>query len=123
VGRVRGGKTWVALAAAEEELRRGNVVVYVDFEDDETGIVGRLLDLGAAPEAVKARFRYVHPDGPPSDDEYKTLLRLVEGEGEDQEARVSLVVVDSVGEWTGLQGVDGDRDTQVADWSSGTLSA
>lgn len=57
-----GGKTWLGLAAAAIELAAGNGVLYLDFEDDEGGVVGRLLALGADRDAVRTRFAYVRPE-------------------------------------------------------------
>ena len=57
-----GGKTWFALYAARCELDAGNAVVYLDFEDDEGGIVGRLLALGTDRESIRDRFAYVKPE-------------------------------------------------------------
>jgi AAA domain len=105
------GKSWVALVTAREELSRGKAVVFVDFEDDEIGIVGRLLDLGVAPESIRERFFYVHPDAAPTDEEYRGLLELIEISG------ATLIVVDSVGEWCGLAGVDTNKDDQIAAWA------
>ena len=34
------------------------------FEDDEAGIVGRLLALCAKPEAIRSRFAYIRPEEP-----------------------------------------------------------
>lgn len=56
------GKSWFALLAARGELDRGESVLYLDFEDDEGGVVGRLLALGASPDVIRARFAYVRPD-------------------------------------------------------------
>jgi hypothetical protein len=44
------------LAAAFEELRDGNHVLYIDFEDDEGGVVGRLLTLQTPAEWIRKRF-------------------------------------------------------------------
>jgi hypothetical protein len=55
------GKTHLLLAAAFDELRWGNSVLYIDFEDDEGGVVGRLLALGANPEWIRGRFCYLRP--------------------------------------------------------------
>ncbi len=49
-----GGKTWLALAAAQHELHNGNAVIYLDFEDDEGGVVGRLLALGVLTRPTSA---------------------------------------------------------------------
>lgn len=55
------GKTWLILTAAWEELRRGNHVLYIDFEDDEGAVVGRLLTLQAPFEWIREQFHYVRP--------------------------------------------------------------
>lgn len=57
-----GGKTWLALYTAVTELQRGHGVLYLDFEDDEGGIGGRLLDLGAARNTIRDQFAYVRPE-------------------------------------------------------------
>lgn len=59
-----GGKTWFALACCIQEIARGNHVVYLDFEDDEGGIVGRMLTLQAQPAHIRECFHYVRPEDP-----------------------------------------------------------
>ncbi len=56
------GKTWTLLATSCQEIAAGRHVIYVDLEGDAVGLVGRLLDLGAHPPDVLARFHYVRPD-------------------------------------------------------------
>ena len=36
-------------------------MLYIDFEDDEGGVVGRLIALGADPAWIRARFCYLRP--------------------------------------------------------------
>jgi hypothetical protein len=55
------GKTWLVIAAAFHELQRGNHVCYIDFEDDEGGVVGRLLTMQAPVEWIRERFHYIRP--------------------------------------------------------------
>ncbi len=55
------GKTWLVLAATFVEIRGENSVLYIDFEDDEGGIVGRLLTLQLPPELIRAHFHYLRP--------------------------------------------------------------
>lgn len=55
------GKTWLVLGAAFHELEAGHAVLYLDFEDDEGGVVGRLLTMQLAPETIRSRFRYLRP--------------------------------------------------------------
>lgn len=56
------GKTWLALLAALGELEAGNAVLYLDFEDDEGGTVGRLMALGGKRDDIAERFAYVKPE-------------------------------------------------------------
>lgn len=51
------GKTWLALQAAKGELAAGNAVVYIDFEDDEAGVVGRLIRPGSRPRTHQGAVR------------------------------------------------------------------
>ncbi|OBJ09669.1 AAA family ATPase [Mycobacterium sp. 1465703.0] len=55
------GKTWLAISTAYHELRQGNSVLYIDFEDDENGIVGRLLTFHTPHEWIRERFHYKRP--------------------------------------------------------------
>jgi hypothetical protein len=59
-----GGKTWLALSQAAVELNRGNAVLYLDFEDDEGGVVGRLLAFGVSRDSVRNRLAYIRPEEP-----------------------------------------------------------
>ncbi len=62
VSETEGGKTWLALSWAVDEMNAGHHVVYIDFEDDEGGVVGRLLLLAAHPDVIRERFHYLRPD-------------------------------------------------------------
>lgn len=64
VSESEGGKTWLALSATMDEINAGHHVLYVDFEDDEGGIVGRLLTLGAHRDRIREQFHYVRPADP-----------------------------------------------------------
>ena len=64
VSETEAGKTWFALSATLDELIAGNHVVYVDFEDDEGGIAGRLLVLGVRSDVIAERFHYIRPTDP-----------------------------------------------------------
>ena len=58
------GKTWLALRVVGDELTAGRAAVFVDFEDDIGGIVGRLSLMGVADDAIRARFAYIRPESP-----------------------------------------------------------
>ncbi|WP_406199439.1 DNA primase [Streptomyces europaeiscabiei] len=57
-----GGKTWLLLWTAVQELAKGNHVVHIDPEDDHVGTVGRLLLLGAKADDIRERFHYIRPE-------------------------------------------------------------
>lgn len=104
-----GGKTWLVLAAVLAELAAGNSVVYVDFEDDEGGIAGRLLTLQADRLELAARFHYVRPEDPLGGgthrDDLDELLR---------EVRPTLGVVDGVTEAMTMHGLDTNSNVDAA---------
>jgi hypothetical protein len=109
VGDSESGKTWLVLAVACDELAAGNAVLYVDFEDDEGGIAGRLLALGAHPDAIRDRFAYIRPDEP------------INGEGNHDELAEIVValtptfaVLDGITEGMTLHGLDLRDNTDVA---------
>lgn len=58
------GKSWLACTAAAERITEGEHVLYLDFEDHATGIVGRLRALGVDPAAIIDRLHYIRPDDP-----------------------------------------------------------
>jgi hypothetical protein len=58
------GKTWVVLVALAEVLLDGGAAVVVDFEDDASGFVERMLALGVTPEALTTRCAYIRPEDP-----------------------------------------------------------
>lgn len=63
-GETEGGKTWFANCIIDTEIRAGNHVVYVDFEDDINTAVSRLRILQLPDAAIAERFHYVRPTEP-----------------------------------------------------------
>lgn len=51
--------TWLDLLVAAQEINADLRVVFLVFEDDEGGIVGWLLAMGARPTAIREHFSYV----------------------------------------------------------------
>lgn len=102
------GKSWTALVCTVQCLQVGHVV-YVDLEDDPAGVVGRLLDLGASPADVLARFHYVRPDEAFGVASAETLAVVLA-------CSPVLVVIDSTGEALALDGARPNDDDDVARW-------
>jgi hypothetical protein len=94
------GKTFIALAAATETLAAGGRVLVIDLDHNgDASTVGRLLNLGAPIEPMKAQtlFRYIEPDD----------AAEVNGIVEDCETwQPTLAIVDSIGELLPMLGAD-----------------
>ncbi|MFJ5728770.1 AAA family ATPase [Streptomyces paradoxus] len=101
------GKTWFALIACLQEINDGNHVLYLDFEDDAGGVVGRLLCLGARPDDVLERFHYVRPENSPSDIDLIDLAMVLEDSP-------TLAIVDGVTEGMSLFGLELKDNTDIA---------
>lgn len=104
-----GGKTWMALAAAHHELDAGNAVLYLDFEDDEGGVVGRLLTLGADTAAIRDRFIYMRPE-----DSVDALGNRDDLQQALSDTKPTLTVLDGVTEAMSLHGLEMKDNTDVA---------
>ncbi|MFJ9020773.1 DNA primase [Streptomyces sp. NPDC102259] len=101
------GKTWFALIACLQEINDGNHVLYVDFEDDAGGVVGRLLCLGGVPADILERFHYVRPEnqmGPVDAIDLDGVLQL----------SPTLAIVDGVTEGMSLFGLELKDNTDIA---------
>ncbi len=114
VGEPESGKTWVALAAAQETLARGKSVLYVDFEDSVRGVARRLVALGVDPRTARRSFAYVKPEVPIGAEGAKhSLVRT------GRRYEPELIVLDGVTECMALHGWDINSATDVArflDW-------
>lgn len=100
------GKTWIALHAAIDVLATGGRVLFVDFEDRASRVVGRLLALGARPEDIRERFTYVRPHRP-LDDAARVHLDHAAG-------RATLAILDGVTEAMTLHGLDLSANPDIA---------
>lgn len=98
-------KSWAALFAAYQVLDAGGRVLWIDFEDDESGIVERLRAFGVDDETIRTAFVYVRPDEPlfdqwgkptAADDDFAALIR----------EQYTLAVVDGVTEAMVTEGLN-----------------
>ncbi len=104
-----GGKTWLALAACQHELEKGEAVLYLNFEDDEGGVVGRLLALGTDSGCIRERFFYLRPEVAITEDfGHEYLTRLI------RDWKHTLAVLDGVTEAMALHGLEMKDNTDVA---------
>jgi hypothetical protein len=104
------GKGWVALTAAAEQIRLGHAVVYLDLEDTLVSIASRLQIIGLTVKQITEHLIYLRPDEPTSKAGITGLVALID------EHRPTLVIIDSLGEAFGLDGIDENSDAEVAPW-------
>jgi AAA domain len=106
------GKSMVAALATTQEILDGHDVIWVDFEEpNEATLLERLRDVfGLDPDTIDRQLHYYGPREPFDKLAVAAIKRDV------AEHDVTLIVVDSLGEAFGLEGVDEDRDKDVAPW-------
>jgi hypothetical protein len=103
------GKSFVMLAASKQEIEEGRHVIWIDLEDNPDTIADRFSDLGVDAEAVLERFHH-QPTEPFTPGAVQKILN------EAIEYDASLIVIDSLGEAFGLEGINEDRDNEVGPW-------
>jgi hypothetical protein len=103
------GKSWIALAACVEQIRRGCNVTYIDYEDSPGPVVARLKALGLSNDEIQRHFIYVHPDEVPDEADMIVINETMIEES-------CLVVVDSMGEALEISGFDENVGKDVLKW-------
>jgi hypothetical protein len=103
------GKTWFVIAAAFDELRKGSSVLYIDFEDDENAIVGRLLTFQAQPEWIRERFHYKRPT-----ESVNTVVNLADLMETIETHTPTLAVIDGITEAMAMHGHDPNKNDDIA---------
>jgi hypothetical protein len=103
------GKTWFALLAVRTELEAGNACVYLDFEDDEGGVVGRLLTMGCNRDAIRDRFAYIKPEDSIENFINRSDLGEVLGD-----LNPTLAILDGVTEAMSMHGLELKDNSDVA---------
>ena len=104
------GKSWLAAATISGELWAGSDVLVLDYEGTAEEMVGRLLAMGTPAEAIVDHLMYMNPATPAG----VTIIDMTVARMEDR--NVGLVVIDSLGEAFGVDGVNEDRDNEVGPW-------
>lgn len=104
------GKSWLTVEAGAQQLRGGRHVMVLDYEDTLGSYLGRLRTLGVPDDALRLRFHYFRMVDPLTEADVDRLVRFV------QAVDVSLVVIDSLGEAFGVEGINENHDNEVAPW-------
>lgn len=89
-GESESGKSLILQAEMVRALRAGQRVLLLDFEDDASSVVPRMLRMGATAEDLRERFTYVRPDGGPGTEDGRRAWAALLAE------RYDLAVIDGV---------------------------
>jgi hypothetical protein len=108
LGEWESGKSWLVAVAAADLLRKGEPVVWLDYESDEQTIIERLRALSVEDDEIVANLRYVRPDVTITDVPDDHLTQLLEG--------AALVVVDACSESMAYEGFDPYSNPEVVKW-------
>lgn len=106
-GEPEGGKSWLGFITVAQILDANGRALYVDYEDDEVGVVERLRALGVQDSVIcSSQFCYVHPDEPLEDP--KAMSRAARDLAEllSDERMFDLAVVDSYNEGMMVEGLN-----------------
>jgi len=98
IGETESGKSWFALACVAAELKAGNRVVYIHFEEaSPADTITRLLLLGVKAATIEGSLKFVgSPAGPLSPERVAILV----------EVAPTLVVLDGQNEGMAMRGMD-----------------
>lgn len=66
-GQSEAAKSWIALIACQQEMEKGERVMYLDFEDEPSFTIERLQRLGSGDDDIRHQFTYVRPEDPLED--------------------------------------------------------
>lgn len=101
------GKSWLALIAAAQELMHFGGVLWIDFESTAQETVHRLMALGVPVDRIVSSFHYISPDSAMDETVVSRLLAML------RRSDADLVVIDSLGEAFGLEGINENNDNEV----------
>ncbi len=104
------GKSWLMAFLMAEQINAGNTIMVVDLEDTPDPTVERLRQLGLADRAIRDRLVFLGPDEAFTEDNVGRIMRQVVEYG------VTHIILDSLGEAFSLEGLNEDRDVEVAPW-------
>lgn len=109
-------KSWAAQIIVADQLTDKRPVLYIDYEDDDRGVVARLLALGVPPDAIAAHLTYVRPDEALRDnhgrftDAWMDLVDVLDAR------TYQLCVIDGVTEALTVEGLELISNTDIAAW-------
>jgi hypothetical protein len=110
-GESESAKSFVLQILSVSEINDGNDVLYIDFDDDEQSVTGRLIELGADTDKIAKHFVYLRPEVSPKSSaaEQAAWLRCLAG-------KYTLCVIDGVNNAVGVAGGSASDPDDIAAW-------
>ena len=109
-GESESAKSFVMQVVSVSEINDGNDVLYIDFDDDEKSVTGRLIELGADKEKIAKHFVYLRPEiSPKTEAEQAAWLQVLS-------RKYRLCVIDGVNNAIGVQGLSAIDPDDIAAW-------
>jgi hypothetical protein len=104
------GKSWTAVLLIRERLAAGESVMLLDLEDTPVSVVSRMRLIGVPDGQTVGQLVYIRPTDEFTPMAMSHLLGLI------AERAITAVVIDSLGEAFGTEGINEDRDNEVGPW-------
>lgn len=104
------GKSWTSVLLIVERLALGETVMLIDLEDTPESVLSRLVLVGGIQRQIVEQLIYRRPTDPFGPAEMSLMLDEI------AEHNVTAVVIDSLGEAFGTEGINEDRDNEVGPW-------
>ena len=107
-------KSMLAQHAVVQVLAAGGDCLYLDYESEALDVVGRLVDMGATPDQLRAHFTYVHPEGGThmSPGDHEAFLATVASKP------WALCVLDGTTDSIAFEGLDANSGADISTWLS-----
>lgn len=110
-------KSMAAQAVAAEVIQAGGDVLYVDFEDDDRGVVARLRAMGLSVDQIASHVTYVRPDEALTDRRTgKVTAAQLDLQAVLDSRSFTLAVLDGVTEAMTLEGLELNSNADIAAW-------
>lgn len=110
-------KSWAAQITAAQEVVDGNDVLWLDFEDDERGVVARLLAMMTPAADILQHFIYVRPEEPLRSRDGRITAGGIDFSELIMSRQWSLIVLDGVTEAMTVEGLDINSNSDIAIWT------
>jgi hypothetical protein len=103
----------MVIAASFHEMKAGHHVLYIDFEDDEGGIAGRLLTLQLPADMILKQFHYLRPK-----QSVNTEVNLADLFDTLETHNPLLAVIDGITEAMTTHGKDPNKNKDIAEFAA-----